>query len=67
MHVLLQRREGAETRHYNCILRAQAVWMGVHNARKMMDDMIEGKTAGRHRVLPDIESYNALLEVPMSS
>lgn len=61
--VALQKREGAETRHYNCILRAQAIWMGVHNARKLLNDMIEGRTGGKRRVLPDINSYNALIEV----
>ena len=50
-----------ETRHFNCILRAEAIWRGVRHAKMTVDDMIEGKYGLDIR--PDIQSMNALLEV----
>ena len=50
-----------ETRHYNCILRAEAIFQGVFNARKTLDEMMEGRLG--KKIVPNIESYNALLEV----
>lgn len=59
----MQNRQGVapETRHYNCILRAEATWRGVRHAKMTVDDMIEGKY-GEH-IRPDISSMNAMLEV----
>lgn len=58
----LQIRDGveAETRHFNTVLRAEAVWMGTHHALATLDEMIEGQM-GRH-IRPDIGSYNAIIE-----
>jgi len=51
-----------ETRHYNTILRAEAVFTGLIVARDTLQEMVEG-VKGPH-IFPDIESFNALLEVP---
>lgn len=50
-----------EIRHFNCILRAEAIYRGVRHAKMTIDDMIEGKYG--LDILPDIESMNAQLEV----
>lgn len=63
---LLQERPDVqpEIRHFNCILRAEAIYRGVRHARMTIDDMIEGKYG--LDILPDIESMNAMLEVRAS-
>ena len=50
-----------ETRHYNTILRAEAVFTGLIVARDTMQEMVEGKRG--KDIFPNIESFNALLEV----
>lgn len=50
-----------ETRHFNRILSAEAIWRGVRHAKQTVDDMIEGKYG--MEIFPDIHSMNAVLEV----
>ena len=58
----LQTREGvrAETEHYNCILRAEAIHSGLNMARKTLVEMMENKM-GKH-VRPNAATFNALIE-----
>lgn len=59
----LQTRDGvrAEIEHYNCILRAEAVFAGIHTAQKTVEEMMEGKM-GKH-IRPNTATFNAMLEV----